>query len=696
MDALQAGSTEPSTFALVGNPNAGKTTLFNQLTGLRQKVGNYAGVTVEKKEGTCFSQHGHPLNLIDLPGVYSLASNSPDEAITRKVLLGHEPGTPRPHAILAIVDASLLDRHLYLVLRLLELGQPTIVVLNMIDVAENKGLKIDISGLSHLLGTPVVAVQATQPKSLLPLRLAMSRLLTTPPAHALLTIDELAEPLQALATYGVTHRGLSPKIAESEALLCLSAPASCPFYPQNKQWVTLLEAYRSQLHTHCPHWRDTLINRRYAQVAGICERTITRAAGIPKTTLTERIDSLALHPLWGGLGLLLILGVLFYIIFAVAEIPKGWIEGGLAALGDYGEGLLPVGELRSLVVHGIIAGVGGILAFLPQILLLFLGIGLLESSGYLARATFILDRPMQRVGLQGRSFIPFLSSYACAIPGIMATRTIESTADRLATIFIAPWASCSARLPVYLVMLGVMSPTINNSPFLKATCLLGLYLLGTFSAFAMAWLLRSSLLKGETGPTIIELPLYRRPVLSFVLWEMWLRAKLFVVRAGTVILGLSIVLWYALSHPILPDANPAAQLAGSYAGQFGHLIEPLLSPLGFDWRIAIGLIASFAAREVFVSTMAIIYGVGTATEVGLEAALRTHTNSAGLNTFTPLVCVSLLVFFVYAMQCVSTLAIVRRETNSWRWPIFQLIAMTAIAYLASLIVYQGGQLLGLS
>ena len=695
MDVLQTGSAEPLSFALVGNPNSGKTTLFNQLTGLRQKVGNYAGVTVEKKEGTCFSQHGHPLNLIDLPGIYSLASSSPDEAITRKVLLGHETGTPSPHGILAIVDASLLDRHLYLVLRLLELGRPTIVVLNMIDVAESKGLKIDISGLSHLLGTPVVAVQATQPKSLLPLRLLMSRLLT-PPIHTLLTIDELSEPIQALTAYGATHRNLSLKIAESEALLCLSAPASCPFYPQDKQWVALLETYRSQLHTHCPHWRDTLINRRYAQVAGICERTITRTTGIPKTTLTERIDSWALHPLWGGIGLLFILGLLFYIIFAIAEIPKGWIEEGLTALGAYIETLLPVGELRSLIVHGIIAGAGGILAFLPQILLLFLGVGLLESSGYLARATFILDRPMQRVGLQGRSFIPFLSSYACAIPGIMATRTIESTADRLATIFIAPWASCSARLPVYLVMLGVMSPTINNSPFLKATCLLGLYLLGTFSAFAMAWLLRSSLLKSETGPTIIELPLYRRPLLSFVLWEMWLRAKLFLMRAGTVILGLSILLWYTLSHPILPDASPTAQLAGSYAGQFGHFIEPLLSPLGFDWRIAIGLIASFAAREVFVSTMAIIYGVGTASEVGLEAALRTHTNSAGLNTFTPLVCISLLVFFVYAMQCVSTLAIVHRETNSWRWPIFQLISMTAIAYLASLIVYQGGQLLGLS
>lgn len=353
------------------------------------------------------------------------------------------------------------------------------------------------------------------------------------------------------------------------------------------------------------------------------------------------------------------------------------------------------GELRNLLVYGIITGVGSVMAFLPQILLLFLGIGLLESSGYLARAAFILDRPMQRVGLQGSSFIPFLSSYACAIPGIMATRTIASHTDRLATILIAPWASCSARLPVYLILIGVIGAICETSAAFQALCLLGLYALGTLSAFGIACLFRKTFLRGESGPTVLELPLYRLPILKWVLWEMWTRAKLFVFRAGTVILVLSILMWYVLSHPVIPHANPIDQLEYSYAGQFGRFIEPILEPLGFDWKIGIGLLASFAAREVFVSTMAIIYR-SAEDDTALVHALTQQVHPDGSAVFSALTCISLLVFFVYALQCLSTVSVVKRETNSWRWPIFQLIYMTAFAYMASLLVYQGGLILGLN
>jgi len=618
-----------TTFALVGNPNCGKSTLFNALTGLQQKVGNYTGVTVEKREGKFFSQHGVALKIIDLPGLYSLHAQSPDEQITVDVLSGLK--AERPDYLLAVVDTLQLERQLYLVLQLLELGIPTFLIMNKVDLAADHGLGVDGKALSQLLGIPVIPTQATQSKSLIALKVALSKTLEKPPASLF---------QQKAGNISIDNEAPSAQI-----------------------------------------------KRRYAQVAGICEQVINKKYPNTQPTLTEKIDQWLMHPIWGIPILISILGILFYSIFYLAEYPKSWIEGGMEWIGHAIEQIMPAGQLVDLIVHGIIAGVGAVLAFLPQIILLFLGIGLLEATGYLARAAFTLDRPMQRVGLRGACFIPFLSSYACAIPGIMATRSINCPKDRLATILIAPWASCSARLPVYLVMIQVLTGSHVRAHALKSAILLGLYALGTFSAFAAAWIFRKTIIRGKSGPAIIELPPYQKPDIRFVCQEMLMRAQLFITKAGTLILGLSIIMWYSLSHPIIEGADAATQLAQSYGGRLGIWLEPVLAPLGFDWKIGIALISSFAAREVFISTLGIIYGVERMS-ISLEEAL-TQAHPAA---YTPLTCLSLLVFYVYAMQCMSTLAIVKRETQTWKWPIFQLGYMTGVAYVASYLVYQIGQI----
>lgn len=603
---------------LVGNPNAGKTTLFNALTGLRQKVGNYPGVTVECKEGMLDSG----VRLLDLPGLYSLSPRSPEEALAAGVLKGE--GAEAPDAIVAVADATNLERHLYLVTQLLELGRPLVLALNMSDLARARHLAIDAGALSRELGIPVVAVSALTGEGL--------------------------EGLGRLLAAGVP----APRMPEGLAAAVREA---------------------------APRGPRAGILARYAWIRGVGGRVIDRRVQSPDR-LTEGLDRVLTHRVFGLAAFLGLMFLVFLAIFSLAEIPMGWVEAGVAFVQDlvrtgFSRAGMAGGALEGLVVDGGLAGVGAVLVFLPQILILFFFIAVLEDSGYMARAAFLMDRFMRAVGLHGKSFIPLMSSFACAIPGIMATRTIENRKDRLATILVAPLMSCSARLPVYLLLVAAFVPRF------QAAAMLGLYALGTLAAFLMARLFKSTLLKGPPPPFIMELPPYRVPALKGVLLSMGERSGQFVKRAGTVILAISMVLWFLASHPKGPG-GAAPAMEATYVGCMGHAIEPAIRPLGFDWRIGVGLVTSFAAREVMVTTLATLYGVegdDDAVRAGLVERLR--------RDYSPAVGVSLLVFFVLACQCMSTLAVVKRETGSWSWALFMLAYMTVLAYLGSLAAYQG-------
>ena len=687
-------------YALVGNPNCGKSTLFNALTGLKQKVGNYPGVTVEKKFGTAYSQHGQPMTVIDLPGAYSLAARSPDEAVTRDVLLGRRADTPQPDRILCIVDATNLERNLYLVHQILDLGRPVILVLNMMDLAVQAGFNIRVARLEHELGIPVIACEAVNGKGVIDLKLAMSRADLPLSRHAWDVPAPIAPAVAELQASLSANDGKPPLIARAEALLLLTdqdsvrVAGSTPLHPRTHE---ILDGWQKRWHAEGTDWAGTLVNSRYEAIGKIAAEVVLQA-GTTGPTVSDKIDALATHPLWGWLTLAAVMTVLFLSIFTLAEYPMNFIDAQVAALSNWVKGAMPAGDLRDLITDGAIAGVGGVIIFLPQILILFFFIGLLESTGYMARAAFIMDRLMSRVGLNGKSFIPLLSSYACAIPGIMATRTIEDPKDRLVTILVAPLMSCSARLPVYLLMIAALVPGERVPVFTKVGIMLLMYGLGTFGAFAFAWLFKRTLLKGAPPIMIMELPPYRLPGLKDVGLHMFERAWIFLRRAGTVILGISIILWFLSAYPKAPDgATPPQQLAQSFAGHAGKVLEPAIKPLGFDWQIGIGLITSFAAREVFVSTMGVVFNAEAGDDqdtAPLRQALLQARWPDDRVLFTPLVCLTLMIFYVFAMQCVSTVAVVRRETNSWRWPLFQIGYLTGTAWIMSFIVYQGGRALG--
>ncbi len=687
-------------YALVGNPNSGKSTLFNALTGLKQKVGNYPGVTVERKIGTTYSQHGRPITVIDLPGTYSLAARSPDEAIVRDVLLGRRADTAQPDRIVCIVDATNLERNLYLVHQILDLGRPVIVALNMMDLAVANGLDIRVARLEHALGVPVVPCEAVNGRGLLELRLAMSRADLPLSRHRWDIPAQIAPAVSELQAALVEHDAKQPLIARAEALLLLTdhdAVRVAGSAPLSERTDAILSGWKRRWVELDVDWSGSLVNSRYDEIGKLCAEVVRRSArtGPP---VSDRIDRVVVHPVWGWVVLGGVMALLFLSIFTLAEYPMNWIDGRVAALGEWVRGAMAPGDLRDLVTDGALAGVGGVVVFLPQILILFFFLGLLESTGYMARAAFIMDRLMSRVGLNGRSFIPLLSSYACAIPGIMATRTIEDSKDRLVTILVAPLMSCSARLPVYLLMIAALLPGNRVPVGDKVGLMLLMYALGTSGAFGFAWLFKRTLLKGAPPLMIMELPQYRLPRLRDVLLHMIERAGLFLRQAGTIILAISIVLWFLTTYP-KPDYPVTAQeqIAHSFAGTAGRVLEPVIKPLGFDWRIGIGLISSFAAREVFVSTMGVIFGVEDnrgADPVPLRQALRDARWPDGAALFTPLVCLTLMIYYVFAMQCMSTVAVVKRETNSWRWPLFQIGYMTGTAWIVCLVVYQAGRALG--
>ncbi|MDB6022517.1 MAG: ferrous iron transport protein [Pedosphaera sp.] len=718
---------------LTGNPNSGKTTLFNGLTGLRAKVGNYAGVTVERKEGRLLgAPAGLEIKVLDLPGTYSLSPQSLDEQISRDVLLHRLKELPAPALVVVVVDASNLQRNLYYATQVIELGYPTLLALNMVDVAENNGHEIDAAMLARELGVPVLPIVASSGRGMPQLREQIlgslsARAVTPAPRHFFALPPVFVSEINGLAKLLGAHFHEHRQQASAEALLILNnekaLASSQGHYPAAIQQA--VEAARLRLESAGIEWRSAAIEARYACITVIQQNTV-KETRLNEETFSDKVDRVLTHKVWGTLVFVAIMGFMFQSIFSFARIPMDAMQAGVDWLGGVVGHAIPPGELNSLLVGGVIAGVGAVVVFLPQILLLFLFIGLLEDTGYMARAAFLMDRLMSKVGLHGKSFIPMLSSFACAIPGIMATRTIESPKDRLVTILVAPLMSCSARLPVYALLIAACIPDIRVLGIFKLAGLtmLAMYLLGIIVALLMAWLFKKTLLKGETPMLIMELPPYKRPLARVVLRHMWDRSRLFLRRAGTVILGINILLWFLATYPHNAEMNrqfevkraavaasDTGQLAAlekeqqgeklrySFAGRMGRFIEPVIAPLGFDWKIGIGIVSSFAAREVFVSTMSTVYNLGEgqqseAITPSLAKTLREQKRADGTLVYTPLTAVTLMVFYVFALQCVSTVAIVRRETNSWKWPVFQWLYMGVLAWGLAFVTYQGGRLLG--
>jgi ferrous iron transport protein B len=598
--------------ALVGNPNAGKSALFNALTGARQKVGNYPGVTVERKSGRMMLPDGRPVELVDLPGTYSLEPSSPDEAVTRDVVIGTQAGERLPSALLVVVDATNLDNHLRFTLQLIALDLPIVVALNMIDMAKRDGLEIDPARLSAELGVPVIPTIAVRRGG----------------------IDELRAALGLMVSGGASP--IRPGGLPTEDITTLQRRA------------------------------------RAISAAATIEESRTRQ-------LTHAFDSVALHPVAGPILLGVLLFVMFQAVFAWSEAPIGWIESLFAALQSQALALLPEGTLRSLIVDGVIAGVGSVVVFLPQILILFLFILLLEASGYMVRAAFLMDRLMAGVGLSGRAFIPLLSSFACAIPGIMATRTIDDPKDRLTTILIAPLMTCSARLPVYAVIIAAFIPRRDVGPGigLQGLVLFGLYVTGIVGAMVAALVLRRTIARGESGGFMMEMPKYQLPNWRDVAIGLWQRAWIFLRRAGTLIMAATVLLWALLSFPQAPAGQ--SQVEYSAAGRIATGLQKVVEPIGFNHEIALAIIPAMAAREVAVSALATVYSIESSDEAKTEQSLVQRLQGRwSLPT-----ALAFLMWFVFAPQCVSTIAVIRRETNGWRWPLFSLGYLFGLAYLAA-------------
>ncbi len=616
----------PVRLGLIGSPNSGKTTLFNALTGLRARVGNYPGVTVERREGDALV-NGARLRVIDLPGVYSLSPLSPDEAVVARVLGGEIAEIPPPDGIVLTVDATTLERSLLLAAEVLRLGRPVCLVLTMVDELRARRGSIDLAKLSAALGIPVVGV--------------------------------------------VGHRGIG--MGALRQLL-----------PHPERW------------SRPPLLPPSERRERDAWLASVLARVLTQRPG--PSRVSEALDRIVLHPVLGTLLFACVMILFFQLIFAWATPAMDAIDGFVSALGEALRAALPAGLFTDFLVDGVIAGVGSVVVFLPQILLLFTLLHLLEDLGYMARAAFVVDRLMGRIGLEGRAFVALLSSYACAVPGIMATRTIPSPRQRLVTIVVSPLMTCSARLPVYALLIGAFVPATTLWGFLglQGLVLLGLYTLGALAALAAAALLSRGLGRGDALPFYLELPPYRVPPVRLVASQVWGAARAFLRRAGSIILGVSIALWFLLSFPrVEPPPGLAEAEAASFAlersaaGRIGHALEPAIAPLGFDWKIGVGLVASLAAREVIVATLAQIYAATDGDAGSLREAIRADRNpGTGRPVFTPAAVASLLVFFVFALQCMSTLAIMRRETNSWRWPAFAFGYLLALAWGASFVTHR--------
>jgi ferrous iron transport protein B len=674
--------------ALVGNPNAGKTTLFNALTGLRHKVGNYPGVTVDIKSGGLRGTDNAEIQIVDLPGVYSLTPHSPDEDVAVKFLFG--VNEVPPDFIVNVVDASNLERNLFLTTQLVELGIPMLVVLTMTDAAARRGLRVDEKRLSTELGVPVVSTDA-------------------PKGAGLTTLVSRLQDQGFGINISPVYAGYSPEITSTISEICAFSPDISPVLISTQlvkespsKWLTgidaeLIESGRSKLCSLDIDPSTAIADDRYIGIGRISARSVIRTTAA-RTSLSERIDQVALHKVGGYFVFLAIITLVFQAIFTWAQVPAEWIKIGIDSLSDFTRASMPSGELRDLLIAGVIGGVGNTLVFLPQILTLLFLLGLLEDSGYLARGAFLLDRFMYRVGLHGKSFIPMLSSFACAVPGIMATRTIESGRERLVTMFVIPLIPCTARIPVYTMLIAAFIPATwrislgIGSIDGRALCMVALFVTGIAMSFIVAAILSRTAMKSAPSTFMLELPAYKIPRLGRIIRESLDQAWLFIQRAGTMILAISIALWFLSSHPKIQGKSPKEYERSTYAGRVGTLVEPVLKPLGMDWKIGIGLLASVAAREVFVAAMGAIYNVDASDDddhlgVAVGARMRAQTDPlTGLPAYDIGTGAALLAFFAFAQQCMSTFAVMRRETNGWKWPLLQSASYLILAWIMAFIV----------
>jgi ferrous iron transport protein B len=718
--------------ALAGNPNSGKTTVFNELTGARQHVGNYPGVTVERKEG--YRRHGDTeLQIVDLPGTYSLTAYSAEELVARNFVIEE-----KPDVVVDIIDASNLERNLYLAVQLMELGVPLVLAFNMSDMAKARGYEFDTENLSRFFGAPIVQTVGHKGAG-------MKELL-----DAIVLTATNGGPKVGGKGEGASIRGprrqvpsltyckeVEEEIANIESLIrknglgagkCDPRWAALKLLENDKEMRAKFassevndQVERSASHIEKvlgEHPETAIAGSRYGFISGACQEAVRSTIEF-RHTMSDRIDSVVTNRVLGLPVFLGLMYLVFHLTFTLGEPPMGWIEGFFEWLGEVVEGWWPEGSesvLKSLLADGIIAGVGGVIVFLPNILLLFLAIAILEDTGYMARAAFIMDRLMHKIGLHGKSFIPMLIGFGCSVPAIMATRTLENRRDRLTTMLVIPLMSCGARLPIYALIIPAFFPEALHAPMLWI-----IYVIGILLAVVSAKVLRSTLLKGESVPFVMELPPYRMPTLKGVLIHMWERGSLYLKKAGTIILGISILLWAMTTFPGLPDDEAArfetarrviqagnagqeeqaerlasidneeaeAALVNSIASRIGHAMEPILKPIGFDWKIGTALIGAFAAKEVFVAQMGIVYSLGEADEESetLREKLR--------NTYTPLVGFCIMLFCLISAPCMATIAITKRESNSWRWALFQLGGLTILAYVLTVLVYQSGTLLGI-
>ncbi|OGV70594.1 MAG: ferrous iron transport protein B [Lentisphaerae bacterium RIFOXYB12_FULL_65_16] len=709
--------------ALAGNPNSGKTTVFNNLTGARQHVGNYPGVTVEKKEGH-FRHGGRDVHVIDLPGTYSLTAYTPEEAVARNVIIEE-----RPAVVVDIVDASNLERNLYLTTQLMELEAPLVLVLNMSDVARQRGHAIDVKRLSALFNVRIVETVGHRSEGMDQLKDAILEVAAGAAAFSPAPLhygDDIERELAALTavvgregadTTTCRPRWVALKLLENDEVVRAQASARMS-QPQADALMAAVRAARDRLAAKLGDDAEILIaDRRYGFISGACQEAVKTTVESRHST-SDRIDMVMTHRVLSIPIFLAMMYAVFKLTFTLGEPPMGWIEALFGWLGGVvAGGWAPGSEslLKSLLVDGIIGGVGGVIVFLPNILLLFLAIAILEDSGYMARAAFIMDRFMHQLGLHGKSFIPLLIGFGCTVPAIMATRTLETRRDRLITMLVAPLISCGARLPIYALIIPAFFPAAWHARMLWI-----IYLIGIGLAVVCARLLGRTLFRGESTPFVMELPPYRWPTLKGIAIHMWERGQLYLRKAGTIILGVSVIMWALATFPrkqtfehdheaqvaavavlVLDDAEKgrrvaeieqarqAEELAYTIAGRIGHALEPVLAPLGFDWRIGTGLIGAFAAKEVFVAQMGIVFALG---EAGQDStALREKLRA----NYTPLQAFCIMLFCLVSAPCMATIAVTRRESNSWKWALFQLGGLTALAYVLTLIVFQVGCLLGL-
>ncbi|PWT77059.1 MAG: ferrous iron transport protein B [Bacteroidetes bacterium] len=696
--------------ALVGNPNSGKSSLFNALTGLNQKVGNFPGVTVDKKTG--ISDLGSDLhaNVIDLPGTYSLYPKRGDEWVTYKVLL-QQDGEVRPDILVLLVDASNLKRNLLFCSQIIDLKIPIVIALTMMDLANKKGIEIDINGLERELGIPIVSVNPRKNKGIAQLKRVIAQ--TAHQLHQAPVRDFI--PNKSLATEAVQDvKGFFPQISDYTAIHYLINHEHFDFRKDVQDKIENIESAHAFNHTKV---QAEEIMQRYSRIKQIIQHTVSEPDPLQKTLFTERLDNILLHRRWGYLILVVVLFLLFQSVFWLAQFPMDGIDWTFTQVRGWLSNVLPEGWFSNILLNGLLAGLSGIIVFVPQIMILFGLITLLEDTGYMARISFLTDKLMRKAGLNGKSVMPMISGFACAVPAIMSARSIENRKERLLTILITPLMSCSARLPVYTIIVSIVIPKKDLLGFisLQALVMMGLYVLGLVMGLIVSWVAKRFIKLKEKSFFILELPVYRAPRWKNVIVTMITKAKIFVTDAGRIIIIISLILWTLSSfgpgqemasirqeyqQKIEANANVADQLTReknaallqhSYAGILGRTLEPVIRPLGYDWKIGIALITSFAAREVFVGTMATLYSVEggkNANRQTLRQKMESATRPGGAKVYTLATGISLMLFYAFAMQCMSTLAVVKRETRSWKWPLIQLVYMTGLAYCISLIAYQ--------